>query len=223
MLIGGLALLLTACQKEGEEVSESPFTISSGDSLVFEHSGTKPFAVSTTAGAGKLLGIRLETLPVGFSVLESELSVEANSTRNFTIQFNQFDMNPGVYSASLRGSIYNENSTPKSKQVYLVYRPNCAFEYRNFTYGRITYVINGIPNNESIQCSYTTEGKLLVEGLTPYDMILDFDCSTGAVTMQPLIHLGNYVTATGSVVGGEILLNFYNEGNLTANALLRAF
>ena len=222
-LVGSFALLFSTCKKEAEEVTESPFTISSGDSLVFEHTGSQAFAVSATAAAGKLLGIRLESLPNGFSVAESELSVEANSTRNFTVQFNQFDIDPGVYSASLRGSIYNENSTPKSKQVYFVYRPTCAYECRNFTYGRITYVINGIPDNRSVQCAYTTDGRLEVEGLTPYTFYLDFNCGASTVTMQPLIHLGNYITASGTVVNGEILLEIYNEGNLTANAMIRAF
>lgn len=214
----------TSCKdNEPSEVLETPFDFSASDSVVFEHSGTKPFTVGLTSTAGKLLGAELGPMPGGFSVSSDELEIEANSSRDFSIQFNQNSANPGVYNTTLTTFIYNENSTPKSKQVYLVYRPQCEYEYRNYTYGRITYLINGAVINKNVTCSYTAEGKLLVTDLTYYDVLLDINCQTGAVTMQPLIHLSNYVTGSGSVVNGEIQLQIFDEGDLSANAIIRAF
>jgi hypothetical protein len=218
-----MAMFTTACKDDAVEVQETPFSVVSADSVVFAHSGVQSLQVQVNSTAGKLLGARLEPIPSGFTVSDLELQIEANSSRDFSIQFNQLNASPGIYNTTLTTSIYNENSTPKSKQIYLVYRPECEYDFRNYTYGRLTYISSGNPVNKVLVCSYTTEGKLLVTGLTSYDVLLDVDCVTSAVSMQPVIHLSSYMTATGSVVNGEILLNIYSEGTLHATALIRAF
>ena len=219
-----MAFCSTSCKDDKPtEVLETPFDFTASDSLVFEHSGTKPFAVGVTSTAGKLLGAELGPMPGGFSVSSDELQIEANSSRDFSIQFNQNSASPGIYNTTLTTFIYNENSTPKSKQVYLVYRPQCEYYYRDYTYGRITYLINGAVINKNVTCSYTTDGKLLITNLTSYDVLLDIQCASNTVTMQPVIHLSNYMTASGTIVNGEILLNIYNEGELDATAIVRAF
>lgn len=219
-----LSFCSTSCKdNEPSEVLETPFDFSAGDSLVFEHSGTKPFTVGLTSTAGKLLGAELGTMPSGFNVSIDELEIEANSSRDFSIQFNQNSANPGVYNTTLTTFIYNENSTPKSKKIYLVYRPQCEYNYRNYAYGRITYMINGAVINKNVTCSYTTEGKLLITNLTSYNVLLDIQCDNNTVTMQPIIHLSSYMTGSGTIVNGEILLNIYNEGELDATAMIRAF
>ncbi|MCF8277026.1 MAG: hypothetical protein K9J17_09840 [Flavobacteriales bacterium] len=51
-----------------------------------------------------------------------------------------------------------------------------------------------------------------VVGLTTYQVVLNLNCSTGTVTMDPITNIGSYMTADGTIQGSVIHLNFYSDG-----------
>jgi len=222
LIIFFLFLNISSCKKnEVTDTQEPQFSFSAGDSIVFIHSGSLPLSVSVQADAGKELGARLENLPTGFTVSQSEILIPANDTRSFNVGMNQIQVQPGAYPCDLIVTIYNVNVVPKRKTIQLVFAPNCAYNFRNHVNGRITYTLNGIAENRNITCVYTAQGQLAVSGLSPYTMIFNMDCEAQTVNMQPLTNNGFYMTADGQINGSEINFQLYSDGALFANGLIR--
>jgi hypothetical protein len=217
-----LIFLFSSCKKS--EVTDPPepqFSFLASDSIVFIHSGAITYTVSVQAEAGKELGARLQNLPTGFSVSETEIIIPANESRSFSVSLNQIQVQPGTYPCDLNVTIYNTNVAPKRKTVQLVFAPNCAYAFQNHVNGRITYASNGIAENRNINCVYTAQGQLAVSGLSPYTMIFNVDCEAQTVNMQPLTNNGFYMTANGQINGSEINFQLYSDGTLFANGLIR--
>lgn len=213
-----ISFLGAACSSTDDDTMETVpavTSISGTDSIVFEHSGTGTLQVNAISsnGAGMIATIR--ELPSGFTLVQNDLALPAS----FEIQFNQTNTIPFRRTAQVEVAIPNVNATPLSKTVYLVYRPTCAYDFIEHSIGQITYAINGILNQNSITCSYNNQGQLVVVGLTPFTVVLDINCTSGAVTMPSTLHLGNIVTASGNINGNAIDLIFFNDG--VQNAVAR--
>jgi len=217
-----LTLILTAfvcfssCKKdETEQPKPTQFSFSIPDSLVFEHSDTKPIPVSVQSESAKTFYATFESLPPsGFGYFQNPIEIEANQTGNLNLDFYQTQVTPGTYIADVRVSLPNENNAIQTKEIKLVYRPNCGYAFRNYTIGEHTFVSSGNLVNKSITCAYNLEGQLEVEGLTSYMLTLDLNCAESTVSMAPFLHLGNVVTCTGTIEGSEIALQIFNDGVL---------
>lgn len=211
------ALLMSSCSSKDDDnldLRPAVTSISGTDSIVFEHSGTGTLQVNAVSSNGASMIAVLRDLPAGFTLAQNDLALPAS----FELQFNQTNATPFRRTAQVEVAIPNVNATSLTKTVYLVYRPNCAYNYIDHSIGQITYAINGILNQNSISCSYNTEGQLEVEGLTPFTVVLNINCSTGAVNMPSTLHLGSIITATGNVNGNAIDLTFSNDGEENAVA-----
>jgi hypothetical protein len=215
-----LLLAISSCKEEEQEdpILPTEFSFTSNDSLIFETSGTLPYAVSVQCASAKEFGASFQSLTGSFDVGNQSLTIPSNESRNFNVQFNQTFATPGVYTADLSVSIFNENNTPKSKTVYFVYRPNCAYNFRNHNIGQITYVSNNDLLNKNITCDYNTSGQLVVSGLTTFDVVLNFDCDNNTVTMESLVNNGFLTTGSGQIVGNEIVLQMFSNGVLHSNS-----
>jgi hypothetical protein len=213
---------ISSCKEDEEPISQqTEFSFTSNDSLIFEHSGTLPYSVAVQCASSKELGASFETVTGGFDV-GSQLTIPSNESRNFNVSFNQTFATPGAYPADLSVSIFNENSTPKTKTVYFVYRPNCGYAFRNYTIGQITYVSNGNLLNKNITCAYNSSGQLVVSDLTAFfDVKLNFDCTNNTVTMDPVVNNGFLYTGSGQIEGTEIALQMYSDGVLHSNSRIK--
>jgi hypothetical protein len=212
-----ISLLFIACKKEEQQPPQATdFTYTAADSLVFEHSGTLPYAVAIQSTSGKSFISSFSGFYDSFYNGSTTLNIPSNESRSFNITFNQFGVNPGVYPCILTVAVPNENNAVKTQTVQMVYRPNCGYSFRNYTIAEITYEINGILLNKSITCTYNANGQLEIIGLMPFTVLLNVDCSNLTVSMEPLVHLGNLVTCTGTIEGSEIMLQFFNDGTLSA-------
>lgn len=212
---------ISSCKEDEEPISQqTEFSFTSNDSLIFEHSGTLPYSVAVQCALSKELGASFETVTGGFDV-GSQLTIPSNESRNFNVSFNQTFATPGAYPADLSVSIFNENSTPKTKTVYFVYRPNCGYAFRNYTIGQITYISNGSLLNKNITCTYNSSGQLVVSGLTTFDVTLNFNCDNNTVTMVPLVINGFLTTGNGQIEGTEIALQMYSDGELHSNSRIK--
>jgi hypothetical protein len=213
LLIG----FLHSCKKD-EQLQPEPtaFTYTAADSLIFEHTGNLPYAVAVQSTSGKEFISSFSGLGASFLDGGTTLTIPSNQSRSFDIYFNQVGANPGVYPCTLSVAVPNENNALKTKIVQMVYRPNCGYPFRNYTFGEITYQINGLLENRAITCNYNGDGQLEVDGLVPFQINLNFNCADATVTMDPVLHLGNVVTCTGAIEGTEVALQFVNDGALNA-------
>lgn len=217
-----ISLFFVTCKKDEQTLpNPTEFTYTAPDSLVFEHSGTLSYPVAVQTTSDKSFISSFSGLFDSFYNGGITLNIPANESRTFDITFNQFGVNPGVFPCTLSVAVPNENNALKTKIVNMVYRPNCGYAFRNYTIAEITYAINGILENKTITCAYNPNGQLEVSGLTPFTFALNFDCLNAAVSMDPLIHLGNVVTCSGTIEGSEILLQFFNDGVFNANAKIK--
>jgi hypothetical protein len=221
----GVIIFITACEKdtpEEEPPQPTVYTFTAPDSLVFEHIGTKQIEISIQSSKPtSLFGAILKDVNGIFVTSSQEIQIPANESRTINVRLTQNSAPPGAYPAVLEVWIYNENMVYKNKTIQLVYAPNCAYTYRNHQNGQITYVLNGIPQNKTITCAYNDEGQLVVTGLTPYQVKLNFDCAAQTVTMQPLTHNGDYMTGTGMIEGDEIVLQMFSDGVVHSNSRIR--
>ncbi len=214
-------VVFASCNKEDEPQPEATtFAFTAIDSLVFEHSGVLPYVVAVQSESGKSFIASLSGLFDSF-VGNETLSIPSNESRSISVSLNQFGVNPGAYPCTLTVAVPNENNAVKTKTVQMVYKPNCAYAFRNYTIAEITYEINGILENRSIACSYNATGQLEVVGFTPFLIKLNFDCSNSTVEMDPTLHLGNLVTCTGTIEGSEIALQFFNDGVFNATGRIK--
>lgn len=215
-ICGILFTLMSACKKDEQpQPQPTQFSFSISDSLVIEHSGTQVVPVSVQSASNKSFIATFETLPPNaFLYLGGEIPIEANQSENLEFEFYQTLASPGNYTGVVRVAVPNENNAIQTKEIKLVYRPNCGYAFRNYTIGEHTFVSSGNLVNKSITCAYNLEGQLEVEGLTSYMVTLDLNCAESTVSMAPLLHLGNVVTCTGTIEGSEIALQFFNDGVL---------
>ncbi len=213
----------SSCKKdETDPPKPTQFSFSIPDSLVFEHSETKPLPVSVQSESSKTFYATFESLPPdGFGYFLDPIEIEANQTGNLNLDFYQTQVVPGTYIADVRVSLPNENNAIQNKEIKLVYRPNCMYDFREHVYGQITFVSNGNPLNKTISCNYNLEGQLEISGLTTYDVVLNADCDNQTVTMVPLINNGFYMTGEGQIEGNEIALQIYSDGVLHSNSRIR--
>lgn len=212
-------VVLASCKKEDDPKQPDPtqFSFAIPDSVVFEHSQTQSIPVTVTSESAKTFYATFDELPpYAFGHYTGDIEIAANQTGNLELDFFQTQANPGTYEGVVKVSVPNENNAIQYKDIKLVYRPNCGYAFRNYTIAELTYVINGTLLNKSITCAYNLDGQLEVEGLTPYMLTLDLNCSNSTVSMFPLIHLGDLVTCTGTIEGSEIALQFFNDGVLNS-------
>ena len=215
-------LLISSCKKDEDATPQSTvFTYTAADSLVFEHSGTLPYAVAVQSNSGKEFISTISSMFDAFSNGNTTLNIPSNESRSFSISFNQYGVTPGVFPYTLTVAVPNENNAIKTKTIYMVYRPNCGYAFRNYTIGQITYVSNGNLLNKNITCAYNASGQLVVSGLTTFDVTLNFNCENSTVTMEPVINNGFLNTGNGQIEGTEIALQMYSDGVLHSNSRIK--
>jgi hypothetical protein len=212
-----------SCNKDKDEPNDSPINLSFKvqDSLIFEHSGKKNLNIEVSSNSNKTFMARIENANNAFKISTNPINIPSNENRFFEIEFKQKDVVPNAYACNLSVTIPNENFVPKTKTIYFVFNPNCAYNFRNHKNGEITFQINGLQQNKAITCSYNESGQLVVKNLTTYDVVLNFNCENNQVEMQPLTNIGSYMTANGSVSGNEINLQMFSDGNLHAIAKIK--
>ena len=162
-----------------------------------------------------------ELPPYAFGHFADDTPIEANQTGSLELDFYQTQAEPGTYTGKVRVSVPNENNAIQYKDIKLVYRPNCMYDFREHVYGQITFVSNGQLQNKTISCTYNLEGELEVSGLTTYDVVLNADCDNQTVTMVPLINNGFYMTGSGQIEGNEIALQIFSNGVIHSNSRIK--
>ena len=215
-------IVFSSCEKEEEPTPQpTEFSFTAGDSLIFEHSGTLPYAVFVQSNSGKEFISSISDMFGSFSTGGTTLSIPSNESRSFNISFYQTGVTPGVYPCSLTVAVPNENNAIKTKVIQMVYRPNCGYAFRNYTIGQITFISNGILLNKNITCAYNTSGQLVVSGLTTFDVTLNFNCENSTLSMEPVINNGFLNTGSGQIEGTEIALQMYSDGVLHSNSRIK--
>lgn len=216
-------LFVISCKKESTTDTQAiVYSFTAPDSILFEYSGSKQLAVAVQNSQNKEFGASLSGLNSSFYDGGQQLVIPSNQERYFDINFNQTNAIPGSYPCQLTVSVFNVNNyIPQTKDIKLIYAPNCAYNYRNYINGEITYQINGILTNKTINCSYNNQGQLVIDNLTTFPVVLNFDCQNQTVTMQSLTHLGFFVTGNGYVQRQNIMLNIYDDGVLNAVARIK--
>jgi hypothetical protein len=213
------ATLVTSCKEDtGTSPAETAFTLQASDSIVFEHADTLNIQASSTCAIDKEFAFTLSNLSTIFTPEQSSIISRSNLKANFGIRFKNIQSyTAGTFPCVVTGNVTNENSTPQSKTVKVIYRPNCAYNYRKHVNGTITYTINGILLNRSITCSYTDEGYLKIENLSNAGSFeLKFDCSNNNATIVPKTVNGHYLSGTAQITGNNIAIQMYSDGNLNA-------
>lgn len=216
--------IISSCKKDEDPQTPvtTQFSFTIPDSVVFEHSQTKEIAVSVQSESNKTFTATFESLPPqAFGYFGNEILIEANQTGLLPLDFYQTFATPGAYTAEIRVAVPNENNAIQTKEISLIYRPNCLYDFRNHVYGQITFVSNGNPLNKTISCFYNLDGQLEISDLTTYDIVLNADCENQTVTMVPLINNGFYMTGTGQINGNEIDLQIFSDGALHSNSIIR--
>lgn len=213
-------ILFSSCKKDDpEQPQPTQFSFTIPDSLVFEHSDTKAVTVNVQSASGKSFIATFETLPPNaFGYFDGDISIAANQSGNLELEFYQTFAEPGNYTGIVRVAVPNENNAIQTKEINLVYRPNCLYAFRNYVYGQITFVSNGNLLNKTISCEYNLDGQLEISGLTTYDVVLNADCENQTVSMVPLINNGFYMTGSGQIEGDEIALQIFSDGELHSNS-----
>ena len=222
-IVLGMLSLLSACKKDEQpQPQPTQFSFTIPDSVVFEHSGTQVVPVSVQSTSSKSFIAKFETLPPNaFLYLGGEIPIEANQSENLEFDFYQTLATPGDYTGVVRVAVPNENNAIQTKDIRLVYRPNCLYAFRNHVYGQITFESSGNLLNRTIDCEYDTEGRLVVSGLTTYDVKLTANCENQTVSMVPLINNGFYMTGSGQIEGNEIALQIYSNGEIHSNSRIK--
>lgn len=219
-----ILVVFASCNKEDDPKQPEPtqFSFTIPDSVVFDHSQTISIPVTVHSESDKEFFTTFETLPqYAFGYFDDEIAIPANQTVNLPLDFYQTQAEPGSYTGVVRVSIPKENNAIQTKDIKLVYRPNCLYSFRNHVYGQITFVSNGNLLNKTISCAYDTEGRLVVSGLTTYDVVMNANCDNQSVTMVPLIHNGFYMTGSGQIEGDEISLQIFSDGDLHSNSRIK--
>jgi len=144
-----------------------------------------------------------------------------NEYGRFSIKFDQFNVVPSTYSFEVLLSYESLAMAAVEKRVYVVYKPTCAYGYTSYSNANITYVINQELVNKAVHCSYSTNGTLLVDDLTPFTLDFEINCSTNALTLKPYTYMGDYITGSGRIVNGVIEYTLWNGGNPHASGVIR--
>jgi hypothetical protein len=216
--------VFTSCDKDKDQVDPNQFSFAIPDSLVFAHSQETYIPVTVVSESDKGFFADFETLPPDvFGPYNAEVAIAANQTGNLPLTFHHTYANPGTYTGVVNVYIPNENNANQTKEIKLIYRPNCLYSFRDHIYGQLTYVSNGILLNKTISCFYDMEGRLDVSGLTFYDVILNANCDDQTVTMVPLVYNGSYMTGSGQIEGDEIALQIFSDGVLLSNCKIKPF
>jgi hypothetical protein len=218
MFCGIVSLQQFGCKKSSNDNNTSviDYTYEAADSLIFEHTGQINYSVKINSTTGKEFSAALTEINGAFSLQYNNVSIPSNETRNIPISFNQYNVVPDLYPCKLSLVVPNENNSTKTKTVWLVYRPNCAYSFKDHINGDITYVTNGQLNNKSIVCTYNDDGQLQIAGLAPFYFTLNFDCAAQTVTMKQITHLNSLITGNGTISNNQINFQMYNDGALNA-------
>lgn len=211
-----------SCKKKDNDSSEATdYTYEAFDSLIFEHTGQLDYSVKINTTSNKECFASLSEVNGAFSLINNDVIIPPNESRNIVVKFNQYNVLPNLYPCKLNVTVPNENNSSKSKTLWLIYRPNCAYNFRNYINGNITYIINGILTNKTISCNYNNEGQLEVIGLTPFTITLNFNCDSNTVSMKQLTYLGYLVTGSGTISSNQIHLQFFDDGVLNSEANIK--
>lgn len=218
-----ISFIFTSCKDKAEPTpTETSFTLSASDSIVFEHADTLNIQSSSVCAVDKEFAFTISNLSTIFTPESSSIITRSNATANFVIRFRNIQSySAGTYPCVVASSITNENSTPQNKTVKVIYRPNCAYNYKNYVNGKIQYTINGIFTNKSITCSYTDEGYLKIENLSNAGSIeLKMDCLNNIASVVPKTINGHYYTGDAQLSGSQWNIQLYSDGTLNANAAI---
>lgn len=138
----------------------------------------------------------------------------------FPIKFDQFNVRPDIYYFDVQLGYEQLGMTLKEKRVYVWYKPTCAYEFLSYHQGNITYVSNQELVNKNINCTYSSKGNLLVDGLTPYTLEFTVNCATQDMTMKPVVHLGDNITGSARVVNNQVQYTLRNNGQDHASGIM---
>lgn len=220
-----VALFCFGCEKKEDpnknEEKEKSLEIVAADTLYLAHDTTFTFQVQAVASDQLELIAKISSLPTSLKVDHTDAIFMPNDYGRFELKFDQFDVRPDVYFFDLLLSYTNINFEAIQKRVYVVYDPTCAYEYRAYVNGSITYNINQELVNKTIWCNYSSEGNLLVNNLTPYPMEWVIDCTNQTFTMKPITYQGIYKTLTGKIIGNELHYTLLDNGIESATGVVR--
>lgn len=213
----GLFIISSCGKSKNEEPAKTDFTINTPDTLVFDNWKTLILPITISHLSGPVAGEFSNSLQVLDNVTmfpkTSDLIIPINDSRNLEIGYTGPNMVPGIYTSELATTQLNiNNPISKKKKIYLVSRPNCAFNFANHINGNITYNINGIKVNKSINCNYEIDNSLRVTNLRTFPIFLNMNCSAGTVSVKPVTNNGNLYAGSGTINGNKINLTLTSNG-----------
>ncbi len=211
---------MTNCKKSTSEPipTKKTFSVQCADTLVFDNNKSMVIPVSVTSTSGDFQ-INIEDISDGnFTMIKNNMTCPANESRSLEINYSPINLQPGVYTCRLRTSDNSDGTNYSYKTIYLVVRPTCAYNFRNFINGKITWYINGTPVYQNIQCKYDTDNSLKITNLSTWIINLNMDCATQTCTVKP-VTVGSWLKGgSGTFTDTKISFSISDNGINVADA-----
>lgn len=223
-ILYSLTLLLVTiglmnCKKSTTEPTptKKAFTVQCADTLYFDNHESIVMPVSITSTSGDFQ-VNIQDISSGdFVMIKNDVTIPAKESRDLEINFAPLNLQPGTHTCRLRSVDYNDGTNVQYKTIYLVVRPTCAYDFRNFTNGKITYYINGTPNYVSVTCKYDSDNTLRITNLSPWIMNLVMDCSNQTCSIKPVTVNGWLKGGTGTFTSSKIQFSISDNGTNIAD------
>jgi hypothetical protein len=215
---------IISCKKENTNKGsdEIDFSYEIQDTLIFEKISRRQLKVKVFCDTDTTFLAKIKNQHRFFKV--NDILIPSNDSNFFQISLLQTDrLDTGIYASDFSITLPDENFTPKTKKLFLVYRPNCAYNYIKHQYGEITYQTVGYPVYREIYCGYSETGQLRIKNLTSYEFSLAFNCTDNTVKIQNFVHLGASITGNGQVINNEIHFEIFKNNVLDAKAIIKPF
>jgi len=215
-----LTVLLSDCKKKGgsDTTVKKTFSFQCSDTLVFDNVKSILLPVTVSSSSGNF-DLSLQNISDGnFNMIKNNVNCPANESRSLEIKYVPISVEPGIHTCQLRVVDMDDGSNVMYKTIYLVIRPACAFNFRNFINGKITYYINGIATYKSIACQYEIDNSLRVTNLSTWNINLNLDCINQTCTIKPVTVNGYLKGGTGTFTDTKISFTISDNGTAIADA-----
>jgi hypothetical protein len=193
------------------------FEMEVADTIIFDNlkSIKLPVKIKRTSGASSGdFTIRFESIDNQFiASTPTDLICPSDDFRNYDVSYT-FKIEPGVYRATIKATQVNiNNPESKTKTVYFVVRPSCAFNFKDYKSAKTVWVINGLTNYINVSCNYNLDNTLGVSGIaTNFAHNLQFNCSNNTINVLPVTYNGNVYAGSGTFSAGKINLTMTYNG-----------
>lgn len=216
-----LSILFSCKKKDDNQTVDTKvdFSITCADTLFFDNvSQDEGLSVNVVRNGGATSGdvaLNLSNFSNSeFYASANDIICPIDESRSLNVHFTSSNLAAGIHTCKLTATQanYSGSSNTKTKTIYLKVQPTCAFSFKDFINGNITYNINGIKNNYSVDCKYELDNTLSITGLTPYKLTLKLNCNDNTFTVKQLTYNGWLIGGSGTYTNSKISGILTNNG-----------